>query len=427
MISFYSSDREIKRGTNFSNRGEIFPWILASIVFSLPLETLLPHYFNTRSHVYYLSIIALLFSLLHINQLILNFNRSKGLLLIILSFSWTILVYYLNPSSYDNGEIVLIVQLILFCLMLLFVADKQIWRTRLIWMYWLGWVILCVLSIQFYLAGNVYIYSYRELDIERVIGVLGFSAAQYGSQLAAGFMVAFILFLRQEKSFKKVLLFGSVMLGAVATLLTASRTSVISLLLAIGMYFIVEVGRQRNKFIRENVATIFALLLSLFVIFTQTKLGSSLMDPFVIRLNQTIQTGDTTGRTELAFAAWELTKENPIFGIGKGNAGFAMSRYSPSHPLGVDVHNFYLKMLVEGGGVGLFLFAVGLYLVVRQGWRWYQFSGESIYFYPLLVLLIIAIGGRPFHYKILWFFLACNTLTPYIDMSKSSAPSPKQG
>lgn len=410
------SDLHLAESEGISRQMGLFPWVLAVIVFSLPLETLLPHYFGIRSHVYYLTILALALSALYLKQLVQNFSRSKGLLLLFLSFFWTILIYFLSPFHY-NSEYVLLVQQILFCFLLLYIANSPVWRIRLIWLYWAGWVLLCIISLQYYLAGNVDTVDYSKLGIERIIGVLSFSAAQHGAQIATGFMVALILFFNQKKSFTKALLFGSLLLGSIVVIMTASRTAVISLLLTIITYFLVEVEQKRNKFIQANLVPIITLLLGMFFVFSQTDTGSSLMNPFIKRINLTVQTGDTTGRSNLAWAAWELAKENPILGIGQGNSVLAMGRYSIGHSMGVDVHNYYLRMLVEGGWVGLTLFLTGLFLIVRQGWRWYQFSGESFYFYPLLLLLIIAFGGRPFHYKILWFFFAFNALTPALGIS----------
>jgi len=395
---------------------KLYLFILSVIAFSIPLETLLPHYFGMRSHIFYLSALGMALAVLVIPTLLRKFFSASGLLLITVAFVWTITIYFVYPVR-TNNEYELVVQLILSGVMFIYVADDVSYRDRFIKLYWGGWFILCVLSLQQYLSGQAEVATLRVLDIERVMGILSFSPAQHGAQVAAGLCVAIILTMRQPRGWGKAFMFGSVLLGSTVVLMTSSRTAVVSLVLTMLLYVFVEFGQNKSEFIRSNMTLLVVMVFGSLLVLTQT----SFLDSFLVRITRTFTEGDTTGRTELAQAALELYKQNPILGIGQGNSIAAIGPYLLYHPEGVDLHNYYLKMLVEGGIISFPALMLGLLLVIRRGWKWYRCSGEAVYFFPLILLLIISLGGRTFHYKVLWFFLVFTALTP--PMNKIETPA----
>jgi O-antigen ligase len=54
--------------------------------------------------------------------------------------------------------------------------------------------------------------------------------------------------------------------------------------------------------------------------------------------------------------AWEIFKENPIWGVGLGNFGVFFPDFAPGdwQNLTGHAHNYYLNVLAEGGAMGLF-------------------------------------------------------------------------
>jgi O-antigen ligase len=91
---------------------------------------------------------------------------------------------------------------------------------------------------------------------------------------------------------------------------------------------------------------------------------------------------------------------------------------------GSDVHNYYLRMLMDGGVLGFMLLLIGIFLIVRKGWRWYRESGEGAYFLPLVYLLVASFAGRALQYKIGWFFLAMNAVVPHVLSTRAVARRP---
>lgn len=100
----------------------------------------------------------------------------------------------------------------------------------------------------------------------------------------------------------------------------------------------------------------------------QTLLPISVVERIQMTETETGQVeGSAAHRLELWKLAVDLFYENPIFGIGFGGFGFTVRQGELT-----DTHNFYMKTLSEEGLIGLFLFAVLLFLAFYSGWRLFR-------------------------------------------------------
>lgn len=111
--------------------------------------------------------------------------------------------------------------------------------------------------------------------------------------------------------------------------------------------------------------------------------------------------------------AMNIFRENPVVGTG-------FLTYTYMHRVGAyrDTHNFYLKMLVETGLIGLLLFIAQLALFWRSGWQLFRKSTDSFLSlfglgYAALILsaaIVNVFGDRWLFIQVdsnLWIFLGC--------------------
>ena len=111
--------------------------------------------------------------------------------------------------------------------------------------------------------------------------------------------------------------------------------------------------------------------------------------------------------------AMQLIRENPIIGTG-------FMTYARLSRVGTyrDTHNFYLKILVETGVLGLLLFLIQLGLFFREGWHLFRTSKDpfcsllGIGFASLLLSAVIVnfFGDRWLYIQVdsnLWILLGC--------------------
>ncbi len=207
-----------------------------------------------------------------------------------------------------------------------------------------------------------------------------------------------------------ILFIGLIMAGKRSILLWGILTALFT------YYFSGEKGKKLIRSIK-----VFTLsLMSLFILFLIMNYFDTV--PFFSRIVGTIDgliAGDdvTSGRTVLYDRAWELFRENPIFGIGWDQFLVVTSGQLLARDL--TVHNVYLQILTEMGIVGFVIiiipFAYVYFKTIRtlkkvidddmynKNWR----MGISFSFYFQTFFLLYCISENPFYnvvYMFLYFF-----------------------
>jgi len=122
------------------------------------------------------------------------------------------------------------------------------------------------------------------------------------------------------------------------------------------------------------------ILVVVLVIAWQTLLPSSVVERITMTKTETMegqmQIEDSAAvRLGLWNIAWNLFKENPVFGVGFG--GFEFSVPEGNYSRWKDTHNYYAKMLAEQGIVGFGLFLIVLLVAFRSGWRLWKAGKEG--------------------------------------------------
>ncbi len=137
-------------------------------------------------------------------------------------------------------------------------------------------------------------------------------------------------------------------------------------------------------------------------------------------------------RVRLWADAMALFHENPIFGVG-------FLTYAHMDRVGAyrDTHNFYLKMLVETGIIGLLLFLSQLLLFFREGYQLFRSATDSflslfgIGFAALMLAAAIVniFGDRWMFIQVdsnLWILLGCLLCASSLAVAESPAPEPAE-
>jgi O-antigen ligase len=229
--------------------------------------------------------------------------------------------------------------------------------------------VMCVTALM--LSWDFFqVMSFRDLSHYswelRYAGVMGFANA---NGLAA-FEVMFILFLIGFFSLKlplmlKLLIPPTIFFCGYGLLFTFSRGAYIGLVLGV-----IALGLIRKN---AYVVVLMAVLAG----------GSMLLPASVTdRIAGTYSEGDTTTEATLDHSTmervmiWEnaidLTKSHPLFGLG-------FDSYAFLHPYGFkDTHNFYLKILVEQGIIGLIVFLVLMWKIFLQGYKLFRDGSDPL-------------------------------------------------
>ena len=241
----------------------------------------------------------------------------------------------------------------------------------------------------------------------RDAGPLGYAGENGLASYVVEITACLIPFLALSRvTFRKILLLC--LLGANVTCVLYSYSREAYLALAISICF-VAIVRIRWLVIPILVAAVaWQTVLPIAVQERMTMSYSSSGDGFAPQLDASAQE-----RITLWTDAMEVIRENPILGTG-------FLTYARLNRVGSyrDTHNFYLKMLVETGALGLLLFIIQLSIFFRQGWHLFRTSKDpfsstlGLGFASLIVSAAIVnfFGDRWLYIQVdsnLWILLGC--------------------
>jgi putative inorganic carbon (hco3(-)) transporter len=189
----------------------------------------------------------------------------------------------------------------------------------------------------------------------------------YGSNQTAAFLAQFAMFFWGFAQFVKrkkirLLCYGLVATTIFATMYTFSRGAYLALLASV---FVLGVLKDRKLL----------LVLGVFLLTWQTVVPTAVRQ----RVNMTENSGgqleaSANERVELWEAAEESILSNPVFGTG-----FATYQMA-NHVDGLkDTHNWYVKVMVETGIVGLIIVLVMLQQMIAVAFRLFKKAEDPLY------------------------------------------------
>ncbi len=388
--------------------------ILGAMVFSLPLEGIVIP--GARTFTFYLSIMALGLVIFRLPHLVRNLIRAPGMLLLAGAFGLGVFLYFIRPIGNTNSLRVLL-QLLLMAAMFMYTADLPDTRRRFLWIYWLSWTIFVAVSLIQVLSQGIdasNVAARGQIRIE----LFNYTIASHSGQVGAGLALAIPLAMTTRSLRLRALVIASVVGGSLTLLFGGTRGALLGLVAALGIWLIIAPFASKSKKGASSISraiTLLLLIIGVFVVLTQTEIGTRLLKSMELRLTQTVEEGDLASRDIIYVGAVQIFLENPL-GVGYGNAQPLIGWELKGLERGA--HNHYLQVLVESGIFGGLLLFLGLFLIGRRGLRWYLLTQEN-YFFPMIFILFYAATVDALSYKIAWFFFAMNALTP-LDTDQST-------
>jgi len=167
-------------------------------------------------------------------------------------------------------------------------------------------------------------------------------------------------------------------LGAVGILGSVSRTAAVAGAVAAMVLLVLELPARRRILPRWAPIALFSLL-AVAAVATYALLNATEKEADVLhrRINPLLgaQSGWDEGvkafhqsRVDAVFVPYyELVARSPILGNGKSITGQSDDRFA-------ETHNYYLRLIVEAGFVGLLLYVIMIAVVLRSAYRLYRYG-----------------------------------------------------
>lgn len=252
-------------------------------------------------------------------------------------------------------------------------------------------------------------------------GVLGYAGVNGVATFEAEFML-FLLGLNalQKRKAIKLAIWGLVAFSGYCLLFSFSREAYAGIL--IGLLFL---GLIRQRWVLIGLV---AFLLS-----WQSLVPTAVQERVLMTYDKNEQQLDTSAQDRVALwnDAVDLFHQNPIIG-----AGFDTYQWQHRVSIYTDTHNYFLKVLVETGILGLMLFLFVLAKASRQGIRLYRSArdpflkslGLGFSLLMACVFVVNLFGDRWLYVEVngfLWVLLACVVRGQMIEnQSQQEPPAP---
>lgn len=194
--------------------------------------------------------------------------------------------------------------------------------------------------------------------------------------------LTYALLLSVKKFWWKALLFGQIIVGAAATLLTLGKGEIF----ALGAGFFYFFGRQKKEKYFITLLIILALFITIFPL-------ASYGGKFLERLYHTLNDPNTNFRLTEIKVAPKIFGENPFLGVGIGNLKL---EYKNLLPWGVETesNNLFLQIILELGIIGFALFLLiirRIYLEVKTMKSLIRKEEERIIYLGFISTLIVVL------------------------------------
>jgi len=234
-------------------------------------------------------------------------------------------------------------------------------------------------------------------------GALGYAGVNGVATFEAEFML-FVLGLSalQKRKSIKLVLWGLFAFSSYCLLFSYSREAYVGIL--VGLLFL---GLVRQRWV---LIALVAFLLS-----WQSLVPTSVQERILMTYDKNEQQLDTSAQDRVALwdDAMNMFRQNPVLGVG-------FDTYQWQHRFGIytDTHNYFLKVLVETGVLGLMFFLFILAKMTRLGVKLYrsaqdpflQSIGLGFALLMACVFVVNFFGDRWLYVEVngfLWVMLAC--------------------
>jgi probable O-glycosylation ligase (exosortase A-associated) len=214
---------------------------------------------------------------------------------------------------------------------------SQVWILYLIVAGTLGYIAYEVNYIYFLQGGYMFIYNR---------GYCGLDNNGAGLMLAMGVPLCYFAWEGIAGQWRWVFL-GLIVLLLHAVLMSFSRGAMVSLLATVPIYIL----RSRRRFQLAVVLLGVGLLIPILA-------GKEIRDRFMTLSNTEVDASANSRRSSWA-AAWAITLDNPVFGVGIRNSNLYSYEYGADHA-GRTIHSQYLQTSADSGLTALILYLTAL-------------------------------------------------------------------
>jgi len=354
---------------------------------------------------------------------------------ILVAFFWLINVLFKNGKICINKNTTLLVVLLFFWALLSFfwAEDQSIVLTRIL--NFLNLVIFYILfqdfvkdnkrlkTVLFAIFISNVICSIASIVIESQTGAKRISLTEgqnpniLSINLGVGLLLVPYIFRNLKNRFLRGLSYIGVFTLIIAIILTGSRGTWLAIPITVLFGWLITKG----KILRIQSGIIPGIILTLIITFL---IHSNFISPYLSQRFTTMihpeETHGGSGRLDIWTVGLAMVEDNPVFGVGLSNFPVRFgdyigkrttwSGYSYGVYLKMDPHNAFLSIQAELGIIGIFLFFLFIWYIVKPLFVYIKDIRAVIGILLILFIFISGVKATIQWRKVFWLVFAIATV-----------------
>jgi O-antigen ligase len=251
------------------------------------------------------------------------------------------------------------------------------------------------------------------------VQIFGDNSNNIGIRMSISILILLLNIIRNRLDFGKWRFLLILCIPIMLKLLTESGSRVAFLSLAfcsILLLFFIKTKKHWHKLLIFGVGII--ILISVWGVISQSEV-------LVSRLTESAEDKDISGRDDIWILLIPLIEENPIFGVGmSGYIYYGRNFFDESY---ASPHNVLIEILCLNGIVGLLLYLLFLFRILKNAIVSYQYQNLLLPILLLIPFLGLMLSGQILDSKFAWITLAycvaCGISNKSLMISRSNVKS----
>ncbi len=256
---------------------------------------------------------------------------------------------------------------------------------------------LLYFALGSFLLAGLYYFQIGIISTNGRVTIFGDNLNIIGIRMCISSIIMLLYIIKNSLYYSKwrLLLFVPILLMLAFMADTGSRVAFISLAVSylIGI-LLLKSNTRSEKILFIFIAALIGILLSNYI------LHKGILSD---RLMQTFQEGDLSSRGKIWESIFPLIKSNFVFGVGEtGYVEYMISNYGklPSP------HNVVIEILAYTGILGLFIYLVYLFRIVKISYKYFHRTGHLLQLLLLVPIIGMLLSGQLLETKIGWVILS---------------------
>jgi O-antigen ligase len=223
----------------------------------------------------------------------------------------------------------------------------------------------------------------------------------YSIFLAVTIFVLLTRFFQTKTTLYKILIVLFILSAIVNLFLNGGRLGQLAFFVAIFVY----TGLRYRVTIKSTLLSLLTVIMVFTIAYKVSPVFQKRMDSSLQSLTKILEGNYNSSwgkRVHILIVAKDLVRENPIFGIGMGNAKVEFLEKAKEYPQNRDffleaahLHNGYMQILVEVGIIGLLLFFFFIYTLLRARMK----RDDYILLVMVITIYLIGFVGEPLFFN----------------------------